>query len=377
MTTTTTTTTKRKLPPRPPPPSLLSLLFVFGAAVLLFVHVAAAAAFGADHRQYPHHSSRRRRRRPPRGGPIEQGNGRWQQEQPRRDTAVLLSDGTSPLLQWIPRSHRCRRDLFRHLAASAAAGASVANAADDASVQQQQQHDEEQQPRMVLKQKPSAPIAALLPAVQQRLLLERCLALLEEETRSSSGGSGNDDTARKLRSVLLELDDAGGGRGAVTFELKRHPPDRYLGGGVVRAAMDLCASNLSYGADPDYAVTDKRWKKSYIRSNGKLPDARQVVEADLNLRELYRNQVQLKVDDASAELYADSIRASNGLGVVDYDELRNLLREAAEAFDLWLDLVDEGDVGNAVQAALEGQRARIYDSYYAGFIPPPSARAAK
>jgi hypothetical protein len=43
-------------------------------------------------------------------------------------------------------------------------------------------------------------------------------------------------------------------------------------------------------------------KKAYIRANDGLPDVKAVITSDLDLRDLYRNELQLKVDDAQAEL---------------------------------------------------------------------------
>ena len=125
--------------------------------------------------------------------------------------------------------------------------------------------------------------------------------------------------------------------------------------------MNIYTANLRYGEQPQYTVTDPNWKKSFIRANDGLPDVQQVIIADLDLRDLYRNQVQVKLDDASAELYSDNR---------DLDELKTLLQEVAVAFDQWLGRIDDADVAAALDAALQGKSLQVYDSYYAGFIPP-------
>ena len=216
--------------------------------------------------------------------------------------------------------------------------------------------------RMILSNKPKAPLGALVPAAQQRLLLERCLIAL-----SSNNKTLETDTITQLKSILLQLPSENDSRIALPrgnkdlSVMRQYNPNQILSGDVVRASMNIYTANLRYGEQPQYTVTDPNWKKSFIRANDGLPDVQQVIIADLDLRDLYRNQVQVKLDDASAELYSDNR---------DLDELRTSLQEAATAFDQWLGRIDDADVAAALDAALQGKSLQVYDSYYAGFIPP-------
>jgi hypothetical protein len=161
--------------------------------------------------------------------------------------------------------------------------------------------------------------------------------------------------------------------------LKQHSPSKVLSGGMVRAAMNIYTANLDYGNisnqqnnnnNPSdiYTVTDPAWKKAYIRENDKLPDVQQVIAADLDVRDLYRNQVQQKLEDAAAELYYN--RGSGGSNVnLDVEEVRTLLQEAAQSFDLWLDRIADEDVKSAIQAAMEGKELKVYEPFTAGFLP--------
>ena len=212
--------------------------------------------------------------------------------------------------------------------------------------------------RMVFKEKPTAPIDALLPAIQQRLLLEIAVGACKERKLD------------KLKSILPPLDDDASiiGTKQDLKVLKRYNPAQVLRGTIARAAMNLFTTNLNYDnllskSSPTeaYDVTDPAWKKSYIRSNDGLPDIQKLIGADLDLRYLYRNEVQLKLDDAAAELYAADC---------DEQDLRQLLEEATSAFDQWLDRVRYGDVREALELALQGKTARVYDSWAAGFLPP-------
>lgn len=223
--------------------------------------------------------------------------------------------------------------------------------------------------RMVFRTKPSAPTAALVPALQQRLLLEAALQLCSNKNNSSSDTSVNEVRLKSLLPPLSERtsykrDDA---------VFKQYAPAKVLYGATTRAAMNIYTANLRYedgittrGGTKDtpnsaYDVTDPDWKKAYIRANDGLPDVKKVIVADLDLRDLYRNQVEQKLDDAAAELYAPQC---------DSQELRTLLKEAAVSFDQWLDRIAESDVQNAMRDVLAGKELQLDAAYTAGFLPP-------
>ena len=222
---------------------------------------------------------------------------------------------------------------------------------------------------MVLRQKPTAPIGALIPAIQQRLLLEAALEWMKPN-QDSNDPQQQSPRNQKLKTILLPLDDdiTVTDRNRDAKVLKRYDPSRVLRGDLTRATMNLYQTNLNYNnllsidnPNEAFTITDPDWKKSYIRANNGLPDLQKVIGADLDMRQLLRNQVQLKLDDAAAELYADDCND---------EELVVLLKEAAQSFDLWLDRVRYGDVRDAIEAALKGEKVQIYDSFAAGFLPP-------
>lgn len=236
--------------------------------------------------------------------------------------------------------------------------------------------------RMVFRRNPTAPVGALIPAVQQRLLLE--VAIDAAKSKNTS----------KIKLIIPELVpkditnnyDGGGDYSIIGASKSRkldaqvfklYDPGTVLRGDLTRAAMNLYQTNLNYnsilgGGDPNnndataattaFTVTDPRWKKSYIRANDGLPDIQKVIGADLDLRQLLRNDVQQKLDDAAAELYYTSM--------CDEEELLTLLLEAAVSFDKWLDRIRYGDVRDAIEKAGNGERPKIYDTYTAGFRPP-------
>jgi hypothetical protein len=217
---------------------------------------------------------------------------------------------------------------------------------------------------MVLTRKPKAPRGALIPALQQRILLEECLSFSKSLVENNQGVDKS-QTLEKLKAIVAPLSD-----GKSTFFQKQpklnldEPLSNQLSlqGAVVRVAMNLYTSNLRLENNlPSYTVTDPAWKKSYIRQYDGLPDIAKVLQADMDLRDLYRNSIVTYLDDASAELYSKD---------VDQVELNQLLKQAAEQFDLWLGRIDDAEVKLELQAVLEGKTPKIYKSYFAGFVAP-------
>ncbi|CAB9531191.1 expressed unknown protein [Seminavis robusta] len=257
-----------------------------------------------------------------------------------------------------------RRDVFWHLATTATTSSLLVLLVPP--FHQEARAIGEGEQRMVLREKPTAPIGALLPAIQQRLLLQAALELAQSSQQPQQ--------LEKLQTILPPLDDQSSKRGTSqdVRVLQQYNPAKVLRGDLIRACMNLYTTNLNYDKllqtardDAAYTVTDPTWKKSYIRANDGLPDIQKVIGADLDLRYLYRNQVELKVDDAAAELYYASDNNNN----IDREELISLLREATLAFDQWLDRIRYGDVRDALEAALSGKTTRVYDSWASGFLP--------
>ncbi|KAL3907484.1 MAG: hypothetical protein SGILL_008857 [Bacillariaceae sp.] len=215
--------------------------------------------------------------------------------------------------------------------------------------------------RMVFRQGPPAPLGALLPAVQQRLLLEAIREL-------AKGLPDSDEKRRRqqIQSVLLPLSET---KQSDYKLMKQYSASKVLSGPLVRASMNVYTANLNYGAAASsdnknpadvYDVTDPQWKKAYIRANDGLPDVKRVIVADLDLRDLYRNEVQQKLDDASAEWYSSSC---------ELKEFQELLQEAASSFDAWFDRIPDKDVQAAIQAVLDGKELKLQEPFAAGFLP--------
>lgn len=258
---------------------------------------------------------------------------------------------------------------------AATSGARPAVAIDESTMMEEQQ-------RMVFKQRPRAPLSVLLPATEQRMLLKECLSLSEQLAPSSGSKDSEKDAAiQRLESIFVDPKQEGGGtynyytkgltekkrteRDLRILEQYQQARQRKLSGNIVRAAMNIYITNLRYGRD--YSVEDVEWKSSYIRANGGLPDFRKLIQADLDLRILYMNQVQIRVDDAAAEFYAAAMDGSDA----DFEELGRLLRLANDSMDAWFQLIEDVDVVEAASAVERGVTIKLSDSSYkAGFVPP-------
>ena len=114
----------------------------------------------------------------------------------------------------------------------------------------------------------------------------------------------------------------------------------------VRAAFNAYTNNLVFGDSYRLnAAADLR--KSLIRNNA-LPDVNAVVVSDLDLRDLYRNQVLERLDDARAE-----IDYQQRTGELDTAEVMNSLKAAQDSCREWFRFIPDDDVATALKAVQE------------------------
>jgi hypothetical protein len=237
--------------------------------------------------------------------------------------------------------------------------------------------------------KPYAPLENLLPAMRVKVLID---------TAASTAKAINDDGPNKaeliaqLKSLLLEpnifmtkeessvakryleidtLDDWNKARQKEAQLAKLEPeqvnPVTRLNEGVeqwgerrqfrrlrrqqlaleeknnIRAAFNAYTNNLVFG--DSYLLTASRDERSrLIRTYDQLPDVTSVIRSDLDLRDLYRNQVLTKIDDSKAELEYQLKNESE----FDARELVTLLSEAQSFCNMWFEFVPEKDATQAM-----------------------------
>ena len=232
--------------------------------------------------------------------------------------------------------------------------------------------------------RPRAPLSALLPATQKRLLMERAFNL--SKNLMALDAARDDERTNKIVQELKtmveepDFDNPGFGKAAISMLTRRYQQDQtvlvqaaqsnILTGKNVRASFNIYTANLRFGEQ--YAVTAiPETKKAYIRANDGLPNVKQVISSDLDLRDLYRNQVQTKIDDVQAELYSENL---------DAVELNALLEQALGSTQLWFGMIADDNVQEAQEAVLAGKTLQYIDSKYEGnvketvawWLAPPS-----
>jgi hypothetical protein len=113
----------------------------------------------------------------------------------------------------------------------------------------------------------------------------------------------------------------------------------------MRAAFNAYTNNLIFG--DSYELTASQSEKSRMIRDDRVPDVTSVIRSDLDLRDLYRNQVLTAVDDARAELKYQLQQES-----LDLSELVALLSEAQTSCNKWFDFVPENDAREAMERVL-------------------------
>ena len=135
----------------------------------------------------------------------------------------------------------------------------------------------------------------------------------------------------------------------------------------MRAAFNAYTNNLLFG-DRYTLTADPAVKRRLIRDD-RLPDVTSVVRSDLDLRDLYRNQVLTAWEDATAELEyqlerikssssssSSSSLSSSTTTAFDATELLGLLRQAQSSCQEWFKFVPEQDMKEALVVVQNEQR---------------------
>ena len=118
----------------------------------------------------------------------------------------------------------------------------------------------------------------------------------------------------------------------------------------MRAAFNSYTNNLIFG-DSSLLTASKLEKSKMIRDD-RIPGVTSVIRSDLDLRDLYRNQVLTAVDDARAELKYQLQQQET----LDASELVAVLSVAQTSCNKWFDFVPEDYAKEAMDRVLaEGE----------------------
>ena len=119
----------------------------------------------------------------------------------------------------------------------------------------------------------------------------------------------------------------------------------------IRAALNAYTNNIIFSDSYKLNVGGDN-KKALVR-NDALPDVNAVVVSDLDLRDLYRNQILQNIDDAKFEL-TYQLKQQNE-DDVDVDEVLNYLVAAQDACNQWFSFIPSDDVDVARRDVLASQ----------------------
>lgn len=221
---------------------------------------------------------------------------------------------------------------------------------------------------------PTAPLDALLPATRVKRSIERSIKLTDEAKEGST------EALEELKRIILEpqnytkslklqgvpdkpadlyLESYKSMKGDLPFQqflirngdvntwknLKRKEKEMESTN-EIRAAFNAYTDALLFSGDTYLLNVDKTTRSKMVREEN-LPPVKEVINSDMGMRYLYRNDLLSAMDEVKAELeYQLSYKEGNRL---DFDELLRLLQSAKKACDSWFDLIDSSDVKQANQ----------------------------
>lgn len=247
--------------------------------------------------------------------------------------------------------------------------------------------------------RPSAPLENLLPATRVKVLIDQAASTAKAIEDGTTNNNNEAENIALLKHLLLEpqsfmtkeearmseryleidtLKDWNKARqkeAQIKFQIEQVDPLTRLNEGfeqwgerrqfqrlqrqqlalekanAMRAAFNAYTNNLVFG--DSYLLTASQTEKSrLIRTYDQLPDVTSVIRSDLDLRDLYRNQVLTKIDDAKAELQYQLKKES---GLFDASELVSLLSDAQTCCDKWFEFVPEKDAKQALDKVLSNE----------------------
>ncbi|GFH55257.1 hypothetical protein CTEN210_11733 [Chaetoceros tenuissimus] len=190
-----------------------------------------------------------------------------------------------------------------------------------------------------------APLEALLPATRVRILIQKALQYsIDLETSLQQDPISTSNVKEIFQNLSQIL--------APPLQNQEMKPNK-----SIQIAFDTYTTYLRY--DDSYTLNVTPQEKSKMIRQDLLPDVKQVIQSDLDLRDLYRNAVMSRVDDARAELrYLLGIWDNyllNGKWDEDLNaqELVTLLQDANSACNDWFHLISEEDVNAALNSLLD------------------------
>ena len=127
----------------------------------------------------------------------------------------------------------------------------------------------------------------------------------------------------------------------------------------IRAALNTYTRALQFDSKKFVLTANPTDRKRLIRTDT-IPDIQTVITSDLDLRDLYRNQLLTSWEDARAELKYQLTKQSNNsstsndeaLANIDATDLLEVLKEAKDACNSWFSFISTKDVDDAMAVVL-------------------------
>ena len=125
----------------------------------------------------------------------------------------------------------------------------------------------------------------------------------------------------------------------------------------IRRALNIYTTNLNFNPNQYVYSGTTEEKKRLIRED-RLPSVTEVIRSDLDARDLYRNEVQTKLEDVRAEYLYQVKMSGDGKEEMDWSELLGLLRDGKRALDEWFGFIPDEDVRLALEVVKNEQKSR-------------------
>ena len=116
----------------------------------------------------------------------------------------------------------------------------------------------------------------------------------------------------------------------------------------IRAALNFYTQQLEFG--DSYQLTASREDRKRMIRNDQLPTLTAVITSDLDLRDLYRNELLTALDDAIAEAKYQSKEQETTGKAVDLKDLVELMDQAESSLSKWFAMIAPDDVQEALDA---------------------------
>ncbi|CAB9499250.1 expressed unknown protein [Seminavis robusta] len=215
-----------------------------------------------------------------------------------------------------------------------------------ASTQQQQKYQTLQQMSQLWKNRPPLFTTTTSAKQQQRLPPRASPSTAQLTTGISSANKQQYQANRKdltslpdRMAAMLNQADVERQWGMLQYQESKLESNNEL-----RAALNYYTSQLEFGQA--YLLTASKETRKQLIRNDQLPSLTAVITADLDLRDLYRNDFLTAMDDAIAEMEYQLKLTPQEVDVTDVVEL---LEQAHTALSKWFGLIAWSDVQEAVE----------------------------